>query len=59
MPEKKHREIWLIDPEDLVLYRVVNDREEMAIPLSHATAKEFMCISQREFDRVIEDMVKR
>lgn len=57
--EKNDREIWLIDNEKLVLYRVISDEMETAIPLKHPTAKEFMCISKREFNRVIDDMVKK
>lgn len=59
VPEKKNREIWLIDNVNLVLYRVADKDWEYAIPLSHKSATEFMCISKREFDRVIEDMVKK
>jgi hypothetical protein len=56
---KNKREIWLIDNEALVLYRVIDDENEVAIPLSHKTASEFMCISRREFDNVVEDLVKK
>ena len=59
VPAKKNREIWLIDNKSLVLYRVLDENSEVAIPLSHKTATDFMCISKKEFDRVIEDMVNK
>jgi hypothetical protein len=57
--EKRDREIWLIDNESMVLYRVADNDWEYAIPLNHPSSKQFMCISRKEFDRVIEDMVKK
>jgi hypothetical protein len=57
--EKSNREIWQINNVDLVLYRVLDDETELAIPLSHKTVTQFMCVSKKEFDRVVEDMVKQ
>lgn len=58
VPVKKNREIWLIDNKDLVLYRVLDEKSEVAIPLSHKTATNFMCIHKDEFNRVVDDMVR-
>ncbi len=55
---KKDREIWLIDNDQLVLYRVLDEYTEAQIDLSHKTATQFMCISRTEFDKVIEDLVR-
>jgi hypothetical protein len=48
----------LIDNKDFVLYRRINDYQEQAIPISSNASLEFMCISRKEFNRIIDDLVK-
>lgn len=61
VPEKKtksDREIWFINNEDLVLYRVINDYEETVIPLRSKSATKFICVDKKEFDRMVDDWVE-
>lgn len=57
---KKEIEIWFIDPDDATLYRTISDDEEMALPiLGNPAVKKFMCITEKEFDRIIEDRLEK
>lgn len=55
---KRKTEIWFIDEEDAVLYRVINDKEEIAIPIKNNKSMErFMCVDSDEFDEFVEEVV--
>jgi hypothetical protein len=58
MSPKNDREIWLIDNDELVLYRIINSSTEVSIPLKHKTATEFMCIHKSKFNKIIDQEVK-
>lgn len=53
---KGKNEIWLVDGKDLVLYRVVSDTKEQAIPIKDNPAmNRFMCMDKDEVDFWIEE----
>lgn len=60
VPEKKKVEIWLIDSEDVVLFRRISDQSEEAIPIQNnpQAMDKFMCISREEADYWIEELVE-
>jgi hypothetical protein len=59
-PAKRKNEIWLVDGEALVLYRVISDEKEQAIPIKNNPAmKRFMCLDKTEADYWIEEGVER
>lgn len=59
-PVKRKTEIWLVDGETLVLYRVVSDEKEQAIPIKNNPAMErFMCMDKDEVDYWIEEGTDR
>ena len=52
---KSKNEIWLVDGEALVLYRVISDKQEQAIPIKNNPAmNRFMCMDKDEVDYWIE-----
>lgn len=53
-------EIWLIDPVDVVLYRVLDDNKEQVIPIkSNPSMRKFICISQEEYVELIEALLEK
>lgn len=55
---KRKVEIWFIDEEEDVLYRAINDKEDVAIPIKNNKSMErFMCIDSDEFDNFVEEVV--
>lgn len=53
---KKKNEIWLVDGEQLVLYRVISDTKEQTLTIKNNPAmKKFMCIDKDEADYWIEE----
>jgi hypothetical protein len=55
-PIKRKNEIWLVDGETLVLYRVISDEKEQAIPIKNNPAmSRFMCLDKDEVDYWIEE----
>ena len=53
---KRKNEIWLVDGEDMVLYRVISDTKEQVIEIKKNPAmKNFMCIDKSEADYWIEE----
>lgn len=56
-PRKNNREIWLIDNEEMVLYRRISEESETVIPLKSKSMDRFMCIDKKEFDKMVEDWV--
>jgi len=53
---KNKNEIWLVDGKDLVLYRVVSDTKEQAIPIKdNPSMNRFMCMDKDEIDFWIEE----
>ncbi len=58
--EREKTEIWLIDPNSVVLYRVVSDEKELVIPIkSNPEMRKFMCISEDEMIRWIEKELEK
>lgn len=55
VPARSPKRIWLIDPEDLVLYRVINDETEIALPLRSPAVQNFMCIDREEYNLIVEE----
>jgi len=53
--KKDRRRYWLIDNEDMVLYRVTTDTTEIAIPLKSKAINDFMCFDSREFNSQVDD----
>ena len=59
-PAKRKNEIWLVDGDTLVLYRVISDEKEQAIPIKNNPAmKRFMCLDKDEVDYWIEEGAER
>ena len=59
-PVKRKTEIWLVDGDALVLYRVVSDEKEQAIPIkNNPSMKRFMCMDKDEVDYWIEEGADR
>jgi len=59
-PVKRKNEIWLVDGEALVLYRVISDEKEQALPIKGNPAmKRFMCLDKDEVDYWIEEGTER
>lgn len=57
---KRKNEIWLVDGDALVLYRVVSDEKEQAIPIkNNPSMKRFMCMDKDEVDYWIEEGTDR
>ncbi len=57
---KSRNEVWLIDYDDLVLYRVISDQREQAIPIfGNPVMKDFVCVSSREFDELVKEIVNK
>lgn len=55
-PLKRSPEIWLIDQEDVLLYRKKNADYELVIPIKgNEEIKQFMCIHGDEFERIINE----
>lgn len=53
---KRKNEIWLVDGKELVLYRVISDTKEQAIPIKNNPAMDrFMCLDKDEVDYWIEE----
>jgi len=57
---KKRNEVWKINASELLLYRVVSDKEEEVIPiLENPDMKKFMCISGDEFDDFVQELTRQ
>jgi membrane protein YdbS with pleckstrin-like domain len=55
--KKPKNEIWLIDEREVVLFRVISDTEEQAIPIKgNKTVKRFFCIDKDEFKDWVGEM---
>lgn len=53
-------EVWLIDEEELVLYRKIKGGKEQVIPLHrNKSTHKFMCVDTDEFNAVIEQALER
>ncbi len=49
---KSQTEIWLIDPTDVVLYRVISDSQEEALPIKgNIEMKRMRCVDESEIRR--------
>lgn len=58
--KKKKNEIWLVDGEQLVLFRVISDTKEQILQIKDNPAmNNFMCIDKTEADYWIESGVDR
>lgn len=54
-PVKKKNEIWLIDEKEMVLFRVISDNQEQAMPIKdNKSMKRFFCIDKDEVDYWLE-----
>lgn len=54
---KRNNEVWLVDKEDVVLYRVISDTKEQAIPIKNNPAMDrFMCVDKDEIDNWLEEV---
>lgn len=52
---KPKNEIWYIDAEDLVLFRVISETKEQAVPIKNNPAmKKMMCIHEDEFESTVQ-----
>lgn len=57
---KSRNEVWLIDSEEVVLFRRISDTKEQAIPIKgNKDMKKFMCISNAEFDDLVRELIDR
>lgn len=53
---KKRNEIWFIDPEAVVLYRVISEDKEQALPIKgNEDMRRFMCVTGDEFADTIRE----
>lgn len=58
--KKKKNEIWLVDAEQLVLFRVISDTKEQTLEIKNNPAmKKFMCVDKDEVDYWIEEGTDR
>jgi hypothetical protein len=58
--ERKETELWLIDPQESILYRVIEDNKEEVIPIKNNNAvKRFMCVSGSEYDGLIVRLLRK
>ena len=58
--KKKKNEIWLVDGEQLVLFRVISDTKEQVLQIKDNPAmKKFMCVDKDEVDYWIEEGTDR
>jgi len=52
--------LWLIDPEDTSLYRIIEGDIEEVIPIKdNETMRKFMCISKEEASEIIDQVVEK
>lgn len=57
---KSRNEVWLIDSEQVALYRSISDTKEQVIPIKgNKDMKKFMCISNAEFDDLVRELIDR
>lgn len=59
VPVKRANRVWLIDPETQVLYRVLSDEYEIALPLSNPNVRKFMCLEQEEYNQFVDGVFLR
>lgn len=51
--------MWFIDPDEVTLYRYVDEKFEQVIPIdSNPAVKKFLCISEREYEALVEKVVE-
>ena len=57
---KRDHEIWLIDGEEIVLFRKIIGGKEEVIPIKgNPDMKKFMCVSDEELDEIIDSRVEQ
>lgn len=58
-PLKKEVEIWLIDEQELLLFRKIKGGKEQVIPISeNKDMNRFLCIDQREYKELYESLIE-
>lgn len=59
-PVKREVEIWLIDEEELSLYRQLHDNKEQVIEIKHnRDMHDFMCIDKREYKGLYQSLIEK
>jgi len=59
-PQRKEIEVWLIDEEDLTLYRqIAGDKEEIIPIANNRSMQQFLCVSEDELYELVEDSIER
>jgi len=56
---KRDVEIWLIDREELLLYRKIDGGNEQVIPLQSKSMDRFMCMDKKEARAIINEIIER
>jgi len=56
---KREIEIWLIDREELLLYRKIDGGNEQVIPLQSKSMDRFICIDKKEARAIINEIIER
>jgi hypothetical protein len=52
-------EYWLVDPNEIVFYRVISDKKEQVIQIvDNPDMKKFVCIDKREVYIKIEEAIE-
>jgi len=59
-PKRSDHELWFIDPDDVTLYRAIGNDQEEVIPIGgNGVVEGFLCISEREFEKFIDDVLDK
>ena len=55
---KRDTEIWLIDSNELNLFRILNSGKEQIIPLKSKSMDRFMCIDKEEAKGIVQQIIE-
>lgn len=57
---KSADEIWLIDPNEVILYRTIAGDKEQVIPIeNNHDMNKFLCISHEEYAELVESILEK